>query len=67
MSWRVTEPAIPESAFAEARAIERALSQEVRPGRAEGSKAYLKIDLEFTGASVPPIAPDFFQWHVAVE
>jgi 3-methyladenine DNA glycosylase AlkD len=59
----VTDSAVPESAFAEARAIERALSQEVRPGRAEGSKAYLKLDLEFTGASVPQIRSAVLEWR----
>jgi 3-methyladenine DNA glycosylase AlkD len=54
----VTEPAL-----AEARAIEQALSTDVAPGRAEGSEAYLKIDLEFTGASVPQIRSAVVAWR----
>jgi 3-methyladenine DNA glycosylase AlkD len=36
---------------------------DVAPGRAEASKAYLKIDLEFTGASVPQIRSAVVAWR----
>jgi 3-methyladenine DNA glycosylase AlkD len=54
----VTEPAL-----AEARSIERAVSAGVPPARAAASKAYLKIDLEFTGASVPQVRSAVVQWR----
>jgi 3-methyladenine DNA glycosylase AlkD len=52
-----------EPAAAQARAIETALSADVPPGRAAASKAYLKIDLEFTGASVPQTRAAVLAWR----
>jgi 3-methyladenine DNA glycosylase AlkD len=54
----VTEPAA-----SEAQAIERELSANVPPGRAAASQAYLKIDLEFTGASVPQVRSAVVRWR----
>jgi 3-methyladenine DNA glycosylase AlkD len=52
-----------ERAGAEADAIERALSTNVPPGRAAASKAYLKLDQEFTGASVPQVRAAVLAWR----
>jgi 3-methyladenine DNA glycosylase AlkD len=60
----VTKPAVADAlAVAQARAIERALWADVPPDRATASKAYLKIDLEFTGASVPQARSAIVQWR----
>ena len=52
-------------AVTQASAIERALSTGVAPERAAASKAYLKIDLEFTGASVPQARAAVVAWRRA--
>jgi 3-methyladenine DNA glycosylase AlkD len=54
---------VTERAVAEAKAIYSALSTGVSPDRAAGSKAYLKIDLEFTGASVPQARATVIGWR----
>ena len=54
-----------ERAAAEADDIERALSAGATPERAAASKAYLKIDLTFTGASVPQVRSAVRQWRRA--
>jgi 3-methyladenine DNA glycosylase AlkD len=54
---------VTESALADARGIERAVSAGVPPARAAASKAYLKIDLKFTGASVPQVRSAVVQWR----
>jgi 3-methyladenine DNA glycosylase AlkD len=52
-----------ERATGQADAIERALSAGVTPERAAASKAYLKIDLQFTGASVPQARSAVRAWR----
>jgi 3-methyladenine DNA glycosylase AlkD len=54
-----------ERAVAQASAIERALSTGVSPERAAASRAYLKIDMEFTGASVPQARSAVVGWRRA--
>ncbi len=50
-------------AATEADAIQRALATGIPAGRAEASKAYLKIDLQFTGTSVPQARSIVTQWR----
>jgi 3-methyladenine DNA glycosylase AlkD len=52
-----------ERAAAEADAIYNALSTGVSPDRAAGSKAYLKLDLQFTGATVPQARAVVTAWR----
>jgi 3-methyladenine DNA glycosylase AlkD len=54
---------VTDRAAAEADAIERALSAGIPAGRAEASKAYLKIDLQFLGTSVPQARAIVTQWR----
>jgi 3-methyladenine DNA glycosylase AlkD len=54
---------VTERAAAEADAIEKELSTGVSPERAAGSKAYLKLDLTFTGASVPQARAAVTAWR----
>jgi 3-methyladenine DNA glycosylase AlkD len=54
-----------ERAAAEAAAICSALCTGVSPERAAGSKAYLKLDLEFTGATVPQARTAVTAWRKA--
>jgi 3-methyladenine DNA glycosylase AlkD len=54
---------VTDRAASEANAIQSALSAGVPAGRAEASKAYLKIDLQFTGASVPQARSIVTQWR----
>jgi len=51
-----------EAAGIEAGAIEDALRTEVTPGRAAAARAYLKLDLSFTGASVPQVRSAVRAW-----
>ena len=52
-----------ELAAAQADAIARELSTGVDPARAAGSKAYLKLDLQFTGATVPQARAAVTAWR----
>ena len=54
---------MPERAIADADAIEKELSTGVSPERAAGSKAYLKLDLTFTGANVPQARAAVITWR----
>jgi len=56
---------VTEQVAAQANAIERALSTGVSPERAAASKSYLKIDMEFTGASVPQARAAVIGWRRA--
>jgi 3-methyladenine DNA glycosylase AlkD len=56
---------VTERAAAEADGIQTALSTGVTPERAAASKAYLKIDLQFTGASVPQARAAVTAWRKA--
>jgi 3-methyladenine DNA glycosylase AlkD len=52
-----------ENAVAEADAIHTQLRTGVTPERAAGAKAYLKLDLAFTGASVPQARAAVLGWR----
>jgi 3-methyladenine DNA glycosylase AlkD len=54
---------VTERAAAAADAIERALRTDVPASRAEASRAYLKIDLQFIGTSVPQARSIVTQWR----
>ena len=54
---------VTERAAAAADAIERALRTDVPASRAAASRAYLKIDLQFIGTSVPQARSLVTQWR----
>jgi 3-methyladenine DNA glycosylase AlkD len=56
---------VTKRAATQADVIERALSTGIAPERAAASKAYLKIDMQFTGASVPQARAAVTAWRRA--
>jgi len=61
-AFRWEAVSVTKRAAEQASVIERALSTPVHPERAAASKAYLKLDMAFTGASVPQARTAVTAW-----
>jgi 3-methyladenine DNA glycosylase AlkD len=59
----LTGPALTQAAATEAAAIEAAIRGAGTPARAVSERAYLKIDLEFTGTAVPAARAIIQSWR----